>query len=69
LLQAGFPPSDLDYYTYIANEWKESAQALKESHNLPHCFHGPGGSTSVEGSSPVPFVPSTSMVMVAQPNP
>jgi hypothetical protein len=36
LLQAGFPPSDL----YIANEWEESVQALKESHNLPHCYHG-----------------------------
>ena len=38
LLQAGFPSSDL----YIANEWKESVQTLKEAHNytLPHCYHG-----------------------------
>jgi hypothetical protein len=51
LLQAGFPPSDL----YIANEWIESVQILKEAHNLPHCYHGRAQQVLKDHLSQIPF--------------
>jgi hypothetical protein len=51
LLQAGFSPSDL----YVANEWKESVQALKESHHLPNCYHGRAQQVLKDHLSQVPF--------------
>jgi hypothetical protein len=54
LLQAGFPPSDL----YAANEWKESAHALKESQSFSDRYHGPAQRALKESVPNSLFAPS-----------
>jgi hypothetical protein len=64
LLQAGFPPSDL----YAANEWKESAHALKESQSFSDRYHGPA-QRALKDLSQIPFLRRLFIMAVLQPNP